>query len=74
VRRYENAWALDDERFEGLLAIANAINDAIDLAGGSVEVVEESEFEPDLYPMWTPLRLAERMRAAAERIEEATER
>ncbi len=74
MRRYENAWALDDERFEGLLAIANAINTAFDLAAGEVDVVTESEFAPDVYPCWTPLRLAERMRSAAQRIETATER
>ena len=64
-RRLPNAWGIHDERFEGLLATANEINDAVDLAGGSGEIVLESELEPDLYPMWTPLRLAGRMRSAA---------
>ena len=72
--RLPNAWSYQDERFEGLLTIANAINDAFDLATGEANLVRESEFEPDVYPMWTPLRLVERLRQAAQRIERATHR
>ena len=72
LEEYSNAWQMPDERFEGLRNIANAINDAIDLASGSDEIVADSEMMPDLYPIWMPLRLAARMHEAAERIERAT--
>ena len=74
TRSSHNAWEFRDERFEGLLALANAINTAYDLAGGKHDVVEETELNPSVYPVWTPLRLAERMGEAATRIEEMTAR
>lgn len=73
ARRYPTQWLWPDERFDGLLGLANAINDAFDLATGESNVVAESELAPDVYPIWTPLRLAGRMREAAQRVEELTE-
>jgi hypothetical protein len=73
LNRRPNAWQIPgDERFDGLLEIANAINDAIDLAGGDEETIDMSELMPDLFPVWNPLRLAAAMREAADRIERAT--
>jgi hypothetical protein len=75
MERRPNAWEIPgDERFEGLLKIANAINDAIDLACRDRETIAMSELEPELFPVWTPLRLAARMREAAEHIESGTRR
>ncbi len=71
-RRLPNAWEPDDDRFEGLLPIANAINTVIDIAHGQTDVVAESEFEPEYYPYWSPLRLADRLREALHHIEEST--
>ena len=71
--KYGNAWEWPDERFDGLPNLANAINTSFDIATGTTEVIRESEFEYDLYPVLTPLRLAQRLRRAAQRIEELTE-
>ena len=73
TRSYSNYWEHGDRRFEGLLGIANAIQDAFDVAHGEEDIALESELEPDSYPMWAPTRLVQRMREAAERIEALTE-
>ena len=73
TKSHANWWEPQDERFEDLRDIANAINDAIDLAHGDAEVVWNSEMIPDLYPVWTPTRLVKRMREVADRIEALTE-
>jgi hypothetical protein len=73
--KYENWWGsvpTEDERFRGLLQIANAINDAFDLAAGDVEVVDLAEDNSSIHLLTPPLVLARRMRAAAERIEQLT--
>jgi hypothetical protein len=73
LNRQPNVWQIPgDERFEGLLEIANAINDAIDLAAGDEETIDMSELLPDLNPIWSPMRVAQRMREAADRIERGT--
>jgi hypothetical protein len=74
--KYENWWAdhpADDDRFRGLLRIANSIHDAFDLAAGEVEVVALSETAPSVHLVLSPLRLAKEMREAAARIERLTE-
>ena len=71
--KYPNRWRRPDERFEGLLKIANAINTAFDMGNGDAWLVAESEFNPSTYPVLNPLRLARLMREAADRIAEFTE-
>ena len=75
TQKYPNLWLRPDEdpRFEGLLHIANVIQDGLDLAAGDREVAVASEFEPEVYPYASPLRLARLMREAADRIEAKTE-
>ena len=73
MRNNSNWWQPQDERFKGLLDIANAINDAHDLAFGDADLVWQSEMNPSVYPMWAPRRLAKRMREAADHIEGRTE-
>jgi hypothetical protein len=63
----------EDPRFPGLLAISWAISDAHDLASGQRYILREGEFHPDTYPFWTPLRLAQEMEQAAQRIREWTQ-
>ncbi len=46
----------------------------VDTTVGNAARIDESELSPDQFPVWTPLRLAERMREAAQQIEEVTER
>ena len=72
--RLPNSWQYDpsiDQRFVGLLDISFAISDAFDLASGYLDA-EEVENEPTIYKIWMPTRLAERMREAAQRIDEMT--
>ena len=73
LSKYPNCWQWPDERFEGLLDLANAIQTAFDITTGAGEVMEESEFTPELYPVLTPIRIAQRLHEAAQRIEELTE-
>ena len=72
-RKYSNLWQWPDERFEGLMKIANAINTSFDIATGTTEVIADSELIPEYSPVLTPLRLAQRLRTAANQIEEQTE-
>jgi hypothetical protein len=62
-----------DPRFQRLLEISRAISDAYDLAQGEQDILREGEMHPDLYHFWPPLRLAQAMEEAAQRIRERTE-
>ena len=69
--RFPNSWGPlgDDPRYEGLLKISWAIEDADDLSGGRNDIARESEMNPEIYPIYNPLKLAKLMREAADRIE-----
>ncbi len=73
--RLPNWWGRleDDPRYQGLLKISWAICDADDLSSGRNNIVEESENDPEIYPICMPLKLAKLMREAAERIESMTD-
>ena len=73
MRRLPNRWESGDERFEGLLDLANAIIDVFELAHGNAEVVYESEMNLDLYHFWTPAQTAKKLEEAAGRIRGRTE-
>ena len=74
ARRLPNWWTLDtyrDPRFEGLYQISAAIEDAGDLAWGSI-VYDRQHPDPAVPPIYAPLELAAMLRAAAARIEALT--
>jgi hypothetical protein len=70
-----NSWGYpaEDPRFEGLLAISRAISDAHDVASGQQGILLDLEMHPEIYHYWSPLRLAEAMEKAAQRIRKATQ-
>ena len=70
-RRYPNWWVMDpahDPRFDVLPRLAAAIEDASDLAWGSI-VYDRANPDPAVPPIFSPLQLAAMFREAAERIE-----
>jgi hypothetical protein len=74
-KKLPNSWRLpaEDPRSPGLLEISWAISDSHDLASGLQDIVRERELNPEIYPFWTPLRLADAMEKEARRIREATQ-
>jgi len=73
---FSNWWGppRDDPRFQGLLKISWIISDALDLSSRQTDIVRESEMNPEIYPFYTPLKLARLMREPAGRIESMTDR
>jgi hypothetical protein len=68
----KNWWVDSDPRLKGLPKISWVISDAFDLASHQREIREQINMEPSIFPIWTPLRLAEEMESAAGRIREMT--
>lgn len=72
--RHPNWWVLTpcrDSRFEGLQRLRSAIEDAEDLAWGSI-VYDRASPEPNTPFIPSPLELAAMLRCAAENIEALT--
>jgi len=70
-RKLPNWWVIlpnRDPRFDGLSRIAAAIDDADDLAWGSI-VYDRDNPDPGCPPIYSPRELAALLREAADRIE-----
>ena len=73
-RRLPDWWVLDrwrDPRFEGLNQIRAAIEDAEDLAWGSI-LYDRDNPDPSAPTIYSPLQLAAMLSAAAHRMEALT--